>query len=89
MSAPVLFRACDYAAGVWFYPPATSEHAELMALSTFNAARNFTIPNAPPAKPPTDKTPTAPLVANAQPLLAVPADSDTADGDTATADRAF
>ena len=87
VSAPVLFRACDYAAGVRFYPPATSEHAELMALSTFNAARNFTIPNAPPAKPPTDETPTALLVANAEPLLAVPADLNTDDGDTAPTDH--
>ena len=42
---PVSFRAYDYATGVRFYPPADSEHAKLMDLVTYNAARTFTIPN--------------------------------------------
>jgi hypothetical protein len=41
-SAPVLFRAYDYAIGVRFYPPAGSEHAQLMDLESFNAQRSFT-----------------------------------------------
>ena len=44
-SAPVIFRAYDYAIGVRFYPPATSEHAQLMDLTKFNASRNFQLNN--------------------------------------------
>ena len=42
-SAPILFRAMDYAIGVRFYPPPESEHATLMELSKYNACRKFTI----------------------------------------------
>ena len=45
LSAPVIFRAYDYACGTRFYPPANTVHAELMDLTSFNAQRNFRIPN--------------------------------------------
>ena len=60
-SAPVSFRAYDYATGVRFYPPADSEHAKLMDLVTYNAARTFTIPN------PSDDTPTPAPTVTAKP----------------------
>ena len=44
-SAPVLFRAMDYAIGTRFYPPTDSEHAAHMELSLYNAAHTFTMPD--------------------------------------------
>ena len=60
-SAPVSFRAYDYATGVRVYPPADSEHAKLVDLVTYNAARTFTIPN------PSDDPPTLAPTATAKP----------------------
>ena len=45
LSAPVIFRAYDYAYGTRFYPPPNTVHAELMDLTSFNNQRNFRIPN--------------------------------------------
>jgi hypothetical protein len=63
-SAPVLFRAFDYAIGVRFYPPADSEHAELMDLDRFNASRSFThrakASNTAPSEEPTASPTRAP-----------------------------
>ena len=60
-SAPVSFRAYDYATGIHFYPPADSEHAKLMDLVTYNVARIFTIPN------PSNDSPTPAPTATAKP----------------------